>query len=99
MAAPTMVVQAPVVQQAPVQATAAMLMQPAVPVAASVPQANFVASSVQTTSRRDRLAFGLDWIRIPFPILRIFAIPGPERVVTETQLAPVPQPTVAVGET
>src|SRR5262249_47929030 len=35
---------------------------------------------------------GLDYVRIPIPFLRFFSVPGPQRVVTETEYAPAAQP-------
>jgi hypothetical protein len=83
------VMQAPVAQAVPQSAQL-------VPVVAqaAVPQANMVATTTQTTSApRARVALGLDWIRIPFPLPRLFAVPGPQEVTTQTQyFAAAPQP-------
>ncbi len=58
-----------------------------------------VASSTQTTSRsRDRFALGFDWVPIHLPLPRLYAIPGNQRVVTETQYNTVqPQMQLAVN--
>jgi hypothetical protein len=71
---------------------------PSVPVMLqSAPQQNVVATSVQTmTTPRTRVALGLEWVRIPFPFPRFYAIPGPQRVTTETEYATVAAPQVAV---
>ena len=64
----------------------------------SAPQNNVVATSVQTTTApRARVAVGLGWVRIPFPVPRLYAIPGPQRVTTETEYATVAAPQVAVA--
>jgi hypothetical protein len=64
---------------------------------ATAPQANMVATTTQTTSAaRAKLALGLEWVRIPFPLLRLVAIPGSQEVTTETQFFAAPQPPVAM---
>jgi hypothetical protein len=92
------------VMQAPAQVAPATAMQAApatvmMPQAATVPQAALIpaaipqiASMIQTVSPpRARLAVTLDTIRIPFPILRFTAVPGPSEVTTTTQYAPAVQ--------
>jgi hypothetical protein len=89
-AVPT-VAAAPQMAYVPVQTGVAQVVQQA------APQASMMASTVQTTSApRARLALGLDWIRIPMPIPRFFAIAGPQEVTTETQYFTAPQAQVAV---
>jgi hypothetical protein len=39
----------------------------------------------------------LEWVRIPLPVPRLLAVPGPQRVVTETEYAAPPQPAVQVA--
>jgi len=61
--------------------------------AMAAPQAPAYATSVQTVSApRDRVALGLDWVRIPLPLPKLFAVPGRQEVVTTTQFAPPPTP-------
>lgn len=79
--------------------------QPAVGYPAAVPQqampahgglvanpAPVVATTTQTVKQsRARWAFGLDWVKVKLPIPKVFAIPGPQSVTTETEYAPVRQ--------
>jgi hypothetical protein len=65
----------------------------------AVPQ-SAVATTVQTVSTpRDRIALGLEWVRLPVPFPRLFAVPGPQEVVTRTQYAPQAAPQVAIPTT
>ncbi len=66
---------------------APMMMQPA------AAQVSLVSATIQSApSARAIPAIGIDWIRIPFPVLRLFAVPTVQEVsvpITQTQLVPV----------
>jgi hypothetical protein len=85
-------------QGVPSPVTAAMA--PAAPMMiASVPQAPaMMAARTQTrATSRERIALGLDWVRIPFPYPRFYMVQGPQRVVTETDYTPVGQPAMQMA--
>jgi hypothetical protein len=72
-------VQTAMVTTQPAVASAPIPMQPAT---AAVP------TMTRTTVRqRSRIALGIDYFRVPIPFPRFFSIPGPQRVVTETEFA------------
>lgn len=74
---------APVMAQGMVPQAAPALVQAAVP-----QQMTMIAASVESVpTSRAIPTVGLDWIRIPFPILRIFAVPTRDEVIVR-----VPQP-------
>jgi len=61
--------------------------------APAAPQTNVMASTVQSVSPpRANLALGIEWVKIPVPLPRLFAIPGQQEVRTQAQFTAVPQP-------
>jgi hypothetical protein len=90
--APQPLQQAPqpmVVQPSPVQAAPApqVMMAPAQLVQQPAP---LMAANTSTEVRTgDRIALGIEWIRIPFPCPKLFHVPGGQRVITETDFQPV----------